>query len=362
MSGQRQKIKGILAKTMYDSSRDNLIPLTEMADNLGIKARKHDFDDWIEETLTPDCVIKDGTRGYLEVYGIKVKYLYSDRDYQRLMNETMIKKAGKFDGRLCRPLFIFRRPDGKFTVADGQHTGSIGYLYTNQGKELVLPCQVICHPSDRSLLDCITVEAKFFEDLNKNRTSVGTIDLLKTQIAYGDKDAIAKEQILISMGVRIGDPSRPLGDPNGYDVSGLTRLFEAAKVGNDIKYAREAIKIYSDLVVDEKCVKWTDKQAMLGSLICGLARILYLRDTLGRGDKAYVVDSYLNKYLQAKSPESLTEGKAGNTQSHLIALTIIGKINDKIEDGDLTKRDGTLLKHQISEGDYKNAGIIDPTK
>lgn len=348
---------------MYDSTRDNLIPINEMANSLGLKVRKHDFYDFIQETLTPDCVIKDYSHGgYLEVYGIKVKYLYSDRDYQRLINENMIKKAGRFDGKLCRPLFVFRRPDGKFTVGDGQHTACIGYLYTKQAEELVLPCQVIFHPEDRTLEDCITVEAKYFEDLNRNRTAVGTLDLLKTRIAYGDKDAIETENLLISMGVRMGDPSRPLGDVNGYDVTGLTRILEAAKVGKDIRFAKQAISIYGNLVRDDNCVKWSETQPMLGSLICGLARILYLRDTLGQGDKGYVVDTYINKYLSKKSPDDLTSGKAGNSQSHLIALSIIEKINDKIEDGDLTKRDGSVLKHKISEGEVKNAGIINPIK
>ena len=73
----------------------------------------------------------------------------------------MIKKAGRFDAKLCRPLAVFERPDGKKTIADGQHTSTIGYLYTNQSGDLCVPCQIIQHPKDRSLEECVAVEAKF---------------------------------------------------------------------------------------------------------------------------------------------------------------------------------------------------------
>lgn len=342
---------------MYDSSRDNLIPLTEIADNLGIKVRKHDFDDWIEETLTPDCVIEDGTRGYLCVYGIKVKYLYSDREYQRLMNGSMIKKAGKFDGRLCRPLFIFRRPDGKFAVADGQHTGSIGYLYTNQGSELVLPCQVIFHPEDRTLEECVAFEAKFFEDLNKNRTNVGAIETLRSGIAYGNKESMEKEQKLVTMGVHI----ERIGDTSGYEVSGLTRVLESHDIGDNSKYAKRAIDTYANLIDDQNSPNWSESP-MLGSLVAGLARVWYLRDNLGRGDKGAVVQKYMNEQLKFNNPKSLTTGTSGNSQSHLIAIRVITEINTLIRHGVLMKRDGTLMKHQISEGEINESDITDPTK
>ena len=40
---------------MYDSSKDNLIPITEIADNLGLVFRKHDFseEDYIPITMIP---------------------------------------------------------------------------------------------------------------------------------------------------------------------------------------------------------------------------------------------------------------------------------------------------------------------
>ena len=83
---------------------------------------------------------------------------------------------------------------------------------------------------------------------------------------------------------------------------------------------------------------------------------------LENGDKGYVVQKYLTERLKKTSPKILTEGTSGNSQSHLIAVRIVTKINTLIEEDVLTKRDGTPLKHQISEGELKDSDIIDPTK
>jgi len=326
---------------MYDSSKDNLVSIIEIANNLGLVVRKHDFDedDYILITMVP------------------IKELYSDKEYQRLLNKAMIKKAGRFDARLCRPLAVFKRPDEKKVIADGQHTTTIGYLYTNQSGELCVPCQVMPHPKDRSLEECVAVEAKYFEDLNKNRTNVGAIETLRSGIAYGNKDSIEKEQKLVTMGVHI----EQIGDTSGYEVSGLTRILEGYDVGDNSKYAKKAIDTYANLIDDQNSPNWSESP-MLGSLIAGLARVWYLRDNLGRGDKGYVVQKYLTERLRKTSPKILTEGTSGNSQSHLIAVRIVTKINTLIEEDVLTKRDGTPLKHQISEGELKDSDIIDPTK
>lgn len=326
---------------MYDSSRDNLIPLTEIADNLGFVVRKHDFDE----------------EDYIPITMVPVKELYSDREYQRFLNKAMIKKAGRFDATLCRPLAVFERPDGKKTTADGQHTSTIGYLYTNQSGELCVPCQIIVHPKDYALEECIAIEAKYFEDLNKNRTNVGAIETLRSGIAYGNKESLEKEQKLVAMGVHI----EGIGDTGGYEVSGLTRVLESYDIGNNSRYARMAIDTYVDLIENQNVPNWSESP-LLGSLVAGLARIWYLRDNLGRGDKGYVVQKYLTERLRNTTPKTLTEGTSGNSQSHLIAVRIVTKINTLIEEYVLTKRDGTPLKHQISEGELKDSDIIDPTK
>ena len=323
----------------YDFSRDNLIPLTELADSLGIKPKKKPFD----------------VDRYLPVELIPVRSLYVDKKYQRLIHKAMIKNAGEFDPVLCRPIAVFKRPDGKYTISDGQHTSVIGYLYTDNGGELLIPCQVQLHVEDSDLKDCVSKEAQFFEDINKNRTNVTQVERLRCGIAYEDKDALEIEQNLISMGVSV----EGIGADSGLPVKGYSKVLEAHKVG--LKYAKKAIYKYNELNEDPTLPLWKNGVNLSGALIGGLARVYSLIDTLGGGGKSYVVKIYMDERLKKFKPDQLTKDTAGQKQSHLIALKIINRINALIDEDVLTKQDGTILKHTISTGDLKNAGIVDPT-
>ena len=121
---------------------DNLVPLTELAANIGFNPKKEIFKE----------------EDYIEIEHIPANKLYSDTDFQRLINEGMIRRATKFNKDLVRPLYVFERPNGKYSVADGQHEGIIGILYTLQGGDLNLPCQVRRHPKDYTLEECLECE------------------------------------------------------------------------------------------------------------------------------------------------------------------------------------------------------------
>lgn len=323
----------------YDSTKDDLIALTDLADDLGLKPVKKSFD---ENT-------------YLPVTLIPVEELYIDKKYQRLLNKAMIKSAGEFNPVLCRPIAVFKRPDGKYAISDGQHTSVIGYLYTDDGKKLKIPCQVQNHFKDASNKDCVSREAQFFEEINKNRTNVSQVERLRCGIAYEDSAALEIEQKLISMGVSV----EGIGSEYGYSVKGYSKVLEAHSIG--LKYAKQAIYKYSELNEDPSLIKWKSGVDMSGALIAGLARIYTLIESLGNGEKSYVVKQYMNTRLKKFSPDKLTKDTAGQKQSHLIALKIVNRINSLISEDVLTKQDGTILKHEISSGDLKNAGIVDPS-
>ena len=323
----------------YDSSKDNLIPLTELADSLGIKSKKKPFD----------------VDRYLPVELIPVRSLHVDKKYQRLIHKAMIKNAREFDPVLCRPIAVFKRPDGKYTISDGQHTSVIGYLYTKNAGELLIPCQVQSHDEDSDLKVCVSKEAQFFEDINKNRTNVTQVERLRCGIAYEDKDALETEQKLISMGVSIDG----IGADCGLPVKGYSKILEAHKVG--LEYAKKAIHKYNKLNEDPTLPSWKNGVDLSGALISGLTRVYNLIESLGNGEKSYVVKTYMDERLKKFSPDKLTKDTAGQKQSHLIALKIVNRINSLIDEDVLTKQDGTILKHTISPGDLKNAGIVDPT-
>lgn len=321
---------------------DNLVPLIQIADNLGFKPTKNKFD----------------PKDYIPITLLKVKELYSDKDFQRLLNISMIRKAKHFDPYLCRPLYVFKRPNGKYSVVDGQHTGTIGYLYCDEGGDMYLPCQVREHDSDATLEECVVQEANFFKQLNFRRRNVGKVEKLRADIAIGDDEALKIEEKLIDMGVNV----EMIGDPDGLPVYGYDKLMEAHKkyhLGN----VRKAIALYDELNQDKRVSKWDPDKELNGGLIGGLSAVYYLIDTeLGGGDKAFAISVYLNNFLKNSTPKSLIEGTAGVSQSVLIARRIVDQCNTLVVNGVIKKRNGETLKQIIGEELLAKAGLGDPSK
>ena len=327
---------------MTYSKEDNLVLITSIADNLGFKPDKSEFD--VEK--------------YIPITLLKVKELYCDPSFQRLINRAMIKKAKGFDPNLCRPLYVFKRPNGKYSVVDGQHTTTIGYLYTDDAGDLVVPCQVREHNVNLTEEECVTQEANFFKLLNFRRRNVGKVEKLRADIAIGDDEALKIEEKLISMGVNV----ELIGDPNGLPVYGYDKLMEAHKKYK-LPNVRKAIQLYDQLNQDKKAPKWDRDKDLNGGLIGGLAAIYYLIDAeLGSGDKAHGMVVYLENFLQNSTPKSLTDKTAGVSQSVLIARRIVDKFNALVENSIILKRNKEPLQQTIGEKTLSEAGLADPSK
>ena len=327
---------------MTYSKEDNLVLITSIADNLGFKPDKSEFD--VEK--------------YIPITLLKVKELYCDPSFQRLINRAMIKKAKGFDPNLCRPLYVFKRPNGKYSVVDGQHTTTIGYLYTDDAGDLVVPCQVREHNVNLTEEECVTQEANFFKLLNFRRRNVGKVEKLRADIAIGDDEAVKIEEKLISMGVNV----ELIGDPNGLPVYGYDKLMEAHKKYK-LPNVRKAIQLYDQLNQDKKALKWDRDKDLNGGLIGGLAAIYYLIDAeLGSGDKAHGMVVYLENFLQNSTPKSLTDKTAGVSQSVLIARRIVDKFNALVENSIILKRNKEPLQQTIGEKTLSEAGLADPSK
>jgi hypothetical protein len=327
---------------MTYSQEDNLVLITSIADKLGFKPDKSEFD--VEK--------------YIPITFLKVKELHCDPSFQRLINRAMIKKAKGFDPNLCRPLYVFKRPNGKYSVVDGQHTTTIGYLYTDDAGDLVVPCQVREHNVNLTEEECVTQEANFFKLLNFRRRNVGKVEKLRADIAIGDDEALKIEEKLISMGVNV----ELIGDPNGLPVYGYDKLMEAYKAYK-LPNVRKAIQLYDQLNQDKKVTKWDRDKDLNGGLIGGLAAIYYLIDTeLGAGDKAHGMTVYLENFLQNSTPKSLTEKSAGVSQSVLIARRIVANFNTLVDNIIIKKKNGEPLKQTIGEKTLSEAGLADPSK
>ena len=328
----------------YDSTNEKLVPLTELADNLGIEKHviKKDFD--------PDTFIKTEM--------IEVRKLFVDEGYQRFINKAMIKNQSEYDPTLASDLDVFLRPNGKYATADGQHGGVIGYLYTTDGGKLKVPCKVRKHPKDYTLEQCEEAESKFFLEKNKNRTSVSQLDKLRSGICYQDAESLATLDKLISMGVVLEN----VGAEDGIEVQGLSKIIESYSIG--LEETKTAIDLYKSWTDDKSLANWKSG-SLKGSFIGGLARAFVLVGTLGKGDKSYAFKKYVTENLGKRaSMDTLHKGSTGSSQSHTIAMKIINRFNTLVDEGFIHKKDGSLLhsKHgQISDEQIKRAGIIDPT-
>ena len=324
--------------------RDKLVPLTKLAKNLGFIPKKQDFD---PEDYIPISLLRAGD-------------LYADEEFQRLLNETMIRSAGSFQPDLVRPLYVFKRPNGKYSVADGQHETIIGILYTVNGGDLLIPCQVREHPADYTLEECLEVEANFFKALNFNRTNVGVIQRLRADIALKDNDALETLEKLNDMGVKIEN----ICEPDAVSVNGYNKLMDAYD-DYGLQNVIKAIDKIQELQQDRKASAWNDNgKPLVGGLIAGLAALYHLLPFLGRGDKSYALRCYLDNNLKMLKPvgnKSLMSDIGGDLQSTLFARRIVNRCNSLIEQGYIRKRNGDLLQVQIEETVLSKAGLADPT-
>jgi len=324
--------------------RDNLVPLTILAANLGFTPKK--------KTLN----VKD----YIPIELLSAKLLYADVEFQRLLNQAMIKDAGEFDPSLVRPLYVFLRPNGKYSVADGQHETVIGILYTTQGGEVLVPCQVREHSKDATLQECLDVEANFFKKLNFNRTNVKLIDRLRADIALKDEDALKIEEKLNDMGVNI----EGLGKTDGVPVNGYKKLMDAHKKYG-LKCVTDAIDLIQRHQEDPNAPNWKkDDKALVGGLIAGIAALHHLLPYLGKGDKNYALNTYLDVNLREDKPlgtKSLMSDIGGDLQSVLFARRVISSCNTLTKHGVIKKKDGTKLQVQIEETVLTKAGLGDPS-
>tara|TARA_B100000029_G_C17463227_1_gene919285 strand:+ start:183 stop:1232 length:1050 start_codon:yes stop_codon:yes gene_type:complete len=331
------------------SKNDSLIPLSQLAFDLGIKPKTKKFD----------------INSYIPITLIPANKLFADKEFQRLIIMSFIKGAQKFDGPLARPLFVFLRPSGEYSVADGQHTTILGILYTDQGRNLELPCQVIEHPKDLSDEECIKIEADYFKKLNKNRRNVGKIDQLRANIALKDKKALQVLEDLIDMGIHVEN----LGDTDGPEVWGFDMLMHAHKKYG-LSCVRKAIHLYQKVQKDIR-FSWNDIDKPLnGGFIGGLSAVFHLMDGqfIGGADKKYALNDYLENYLgntaiKTTKGTGFTDNTSGVVQSILIARKIVENCNVLIKNKVITKRDGTFFSIDgIGDDAMANAGLEDPSK
>jgi len=322
------------------------VPITVIAENLsslGLKPTKKKFN----------------TKDYLPITYIKARDLKVANKIQRLVIISMIKGAKSFNGKLARPLYVFKRPNGDLVITDGQHTAIIAILYTSEGRDLVLPCQVDEHPSHFTIKECEKAEAQKFRELNSKRRQAGKVDKLRADIAEGLDEGLKILTNLEDMGVHV----EKLGNTDGPEVKGFTMLISALKK-YELKNVRSSIKLYLKLQNEVGFPKWNDVDKPLnGGLIGGLSAVYFLiEDHLGVGDKRFALENFLEDNLGKIQPKTVLDNTAGVSQPVLIARKIIDSCNALIDQDFITKKNGECFVNGIGEEVMLKAGLGDPSK
>lgn len=273
----------------------------------------------ISVTLGKVKFAKGFTGKKLEIVKLKVSQLTVSSDYQRYISQATLKKAKQFNIELCQPLFVALRPDGCYVIVDGQHKALMAYL-AELGDDFTLTCLVYEHDNDSSLADCISKEAKLFEDLNTTRKNTSTLDKVRAGLSYGDADAVEFENNFIAVGVK----AEGIGYKNGPEVNGFAKVVESIKKWK-IQNTKQAVDFLYPIYNNQWECDYID-----GSMVGGLAAIFSLIDSLGNGKKAEGLSTYLKNNFSNVARSKWTENTRGSSDV-LIARKIVFKYNDLVE-------------------------------
>lgn len=127
---------------------------------------------------------------------VNIESLIVDDAYQRPLSMTWARKiAREFDPKKFGKPLVSPRPDGKYSIIDGQHR--IWALRIRYPKKSVT-VRVDVLKDANSIVD----EASRFEGENFQVKKPDTASLLKVKLAQGDPDAVAYKQIIESAGYR----------------------------------------------------------------------------------------------------------------------------------------------------------------
>ena len=223
--------------------------------------------------------------------------------YQRQFSTTALNSYEQYDPQLVRPIVVSHRPEslgGHFLIIDGQHTCGLA-IYSEAVDQI--DCLVLEHPEDRTLEECIRVEAKLFHAYNTKRKNPTMIDKYRAGLCFDDPDSVRFQERLEDCSLQVDG----MGDTTGDHLSTLsaTRF--------------------------DKCVRQFDNDEVnLGHYIT--KAVNYIRGTWGTPKKNVTTDDKGNKIVsEFKYRDDLIHGL-----TTLLVLIDIGK----------TKRCANLTKQQ----------------
>ena len=257
---------------------------------------------------------------------VKVKDLLTDSKYQRLIHKKFIETANGFNPDLARPLVVAIRPEalgGEYVIVDGQHTACLAAVYLDGDGEQEIPCQipeVLQHPEDRTLEECIQVESDFFVKLNYLRNNPSAIARLRAGVARKEVKSLEWEATFNSIGIHV----EKVGYSDGPEVYGLAKLKTCInKYGST--YTKQAIETYANTIKYTTSEAWSNP--LLGGLVLGLAAAYHFADNYaGDGATKDGFIKFLENHLSVKAPKEWIEKTSGVIMDILV-------VEDKLGDG-----------------------------
>ena len=275
-----------------------LVAIAEVVTGFAINVRKQ-----VKTKITKDF--------FTPITYIKVKNLLTDSKYQRLINKKFIEKAKGFNPDLARPLVVAIRPEalgGEYVIVDGQHTACLAAVYLDGDGEQEIPCQIpeiLQHPENRTLEECIQVESDFFDKLNYLRNNPSAIARLRAGVARKDKKALEWEATFKSIGIHV----EKVGDPEGHEVYGLSKLKNCInKYGNT--HTKQAVATYANTIKYTTSEAWNNP--LQGGLVLGLTAAYHFADNYaGDGATKDGFMEFLENHLKLKTPKEWTEKTSG---------------------------------------------------
>lgn len=252
-----------------------------------------------------------------EMRTIPLVKLSIDETYQRYLSRSVLDKAHQFNNSLVRPLFVFERPNGELPIVDGQHEALMAFL---SGVIKEMDCAVFVHPKEKSLEECRSIEAKFFEKLNTSRKNVSLLDRYRSGASWGDERAVKFVNSLKELGVQI----EGLGDDYGYEVKSWSKL-EFSWKEYYMHNAKKAVEFLINL--DKR--KW-GKGYINGGLTLGVTMVFYLLECLESGEKYKGLRYFMENHFENTQPNKWLKGCNGSLQHFLLLEKIIKAYNDSL--------------------------------
>ena len=245
-----------------------------------------------------------------------------DKQYQRHISPSYIKRGGELDLTKLTPIVVCKRPellgeDGGYYVVDGQHR-TLRVIHSDY--EGPVPVCVYEHPNHTTLEECVKVEAGLFHQLNSLGKKPTKIDEVRAGIFSGDKDSLFILDVMKSLNVTCDNFGSE--EDGAREVEVFTHFYMMCL--SDYKHETSKIldgyKLLNEMYSKEKTVN--------GYMLRACCLMSEFEKSLSNG-KIDSFSSYIREILpRIASIKSIVRGRTAAQSPQFILHDIIVRHND----------------------------------